>query len=182
MSSSLRTELWQSIEEEFGEPVAEVIQGLREVDGGNSWRTVAGCLGVSLSTLVEWRHALGLEVNASKQKYDPSSWHNGVPVNHLDNKAQAMGYDNAVDAVLDLRMVQGLTIKQAAGKLGVHYDTITNHTPPEMRGEIYNRSPIWWKVRREQVGVMTARSVEARKKFSKRQSSRKTNDFIWEGR
>ena len=51
-----RIALWRALEAEFNEPIADTIQGLREQ--GNTWRTVAGALGINLSTLQEWRKAL----------------------------------------------------------------------------------------------------------------------------
>lgn len=154
-----RLTLWREIEDEFGESVADVIQGLRQQDGGNSWRTVAGVLGVSDHTLQEWRHALGLPVNAHDHKYDPSS---KPELTETDRKARALGYEDATDAVLDLRLLQGLTVREAGEVLGVHYQTICQYTPKETRGT-YNRSARWWESRREQVKRMTSISVASRR-------------------
>lgn len=137
---------WREIEQEFGEPVHDTIQGLRAQ--GNTWRTVAGALGVSLSTLQDWRRALGLPLDSHVQIYDPSSLPKYTPT---DRKARALGYEDATDAVLDMRLCQGLTLWQAARRLGVHPQTVSDYTPRRLRdGSIYNRSARWWKVRREQ--------------------------------
>lgn len=159
-----RMKIWAQIEDEFDEPISDVIMGLREQDGGNSWRTVAGCLDVSPQTLLEWRHALGLDVDATDQKYDPSSYKSGKPHNHLDHRAKALGYENAIDAVTEMRLKRGLTIKETAQVLGCHYQTVSLHTPDGIKG-LYNRSEYWWKVRREQCRKMTAGNVARRKRY-----------------
>lgn len=147
-----RLALWRQIEDEFEEPIADVIIGLREQ--GNSWRTVAGCLNISLGTLVEWRKVLGMPLGKHDNVYDPSSLPETTPT---DRKAQALGYHDATDAVLDMRLKQRLTIREAAEQLGVHYTTITAYTPPELRGTIYNRSSRWWKQRRRWASDMLER-------------------------
>jgi len=173
-----RLALWRAIEAEFGEPLANVIQGLREQDGGNSWRTVAGCLGVSLSTLQEWRKALDLPLNLHDQVYDPSSTPELTPT---DRKAQALGYENATDAVLDMRLREGLTTRQAGKKLGVHWETISRYTPPEMRSEIYNRSEEWWKQRREQCAAMTEQNRVRRSQDKNEHPFNYANNLIFKG-
>lgn len=146
--------LWRAIEADFGEPMAGIIQGLREVDGGNSWRTVAGCLGISRDTLQVWRQMLDLPLDKHVKVYDPSSTPDHTPT---DCKAQALGYENATDAVLDMRLRQGLTIKEAAKVLGVCDVTIINYTPPKVRGTIYNLSERGLQVRRQQAAEMVKR-------------------------
>jgi hypothetical protein len=155
MGREWRLRLWHEIEKEFGESVGDAIQGLREQ--GNSWRTVAGALGVSRSTLVEWRKELGLPVNTCNKVTDPSSYPPGGPPHHLNHRAQELGYEDAQDAVLDLRLNQKLTVRQAAQVLGCHYQTVVAHTPKKVRGLIYNRSERWWKVRRRQAKEMLRR-------------------------
>jgi DNA-binding transcriptional regulator YiaG len=135
-----RLVLWESIESEFGEPIANVIQGLREQDGGNSWRTVAGALRVNTSTLQEWRKALGMAMNQGEKMFDPSSTPETTPT---DQKAIALGYENAQDAVLEMRINKEMTIKQVAQELGIYYQTVVHYTPLTVRGRIYNRSDLW---------------------------------------
>jgi len=156
-----RVERWHAIEAEYGEPIVDVIRGLRHQDGGNSWRTVAGTLGCSRSTLQEWRRALGLPMDQHDNIYDPSSTPELTPT---DAKAQALGYESATDAVIDMRLCQGLTIFEAADALGVHYTTITAYTPLELRGALYNRSDDWWRQRREWAAEMLERFKAARAK------------------
>jgi len=156
-----RLAMWREIEAEFGEPIRDVIIGLREVDGGNSWRTVAGCLDICRTTLLEWRKALDIGVDTSDKRYDPSSYPDGKPIQHLDHRAKKLGYEDAKDAVLDLRLEQGLTIKEAANVLDCHYNTITKHTPPSLRGEIYNHSDGWLEQRRAWAADMLERSRAA---------------------
>lgn len=170
-----RLERWREIEEEFGEPLADVIQGLRKQDGGNSWRTVAGVLECSLSTLLEWRQALNLPTDQHANVYDPSSTPDLTPT---DRKAQALGYDDAVDAVLDLRLRQRLTLREAGDILGVHPVTVGRLTPKEARG-IYNRSARWWESRHEQVKQMTAISIVRRQKCKEPHPFSYGNDLIF---
>jgi DNA invertase Pin-like site-specific DNA recombinase len=164
-----RLALWHAIETEFDEPIRDVIQGLREQ--GNSWRTVAGALGVSLSTLQEWRKALNMQLNHADKVFDPSSLPRYTPT---DCKARALGYEDAQDAVLEMRCKDQLTIKQVARILGIHYTTVTRYTPSELRGAIYNRSTRWWEIRRAQILLLT--------KQNQRNSSyiwRKINNAFW---
>lgn len=150
-----RVQRWREIEAEFMEPVADVIQGLREQ--GNSWRTVAGALGCAQSTLKEWRRALGLPLDQNDKVRDPSSTPERTPT---DLAARELGYEDAEDAVLDMRLREQMTIFQAAERLGVHYCTVVLYTPKKLRGTIYNRSERWWQVRRAQARAMTERNRE----------------------
>lgn len=56
---------WGAIHAEYGEPVKDVIQGLRQQ--GATWRTVAGALDISQPTLLSWRHKLALPVDGKVQ-------------------------------------------------------------------------------------------------------------------
>jgi len=129
-----RQALWRAIEEEFDEPLTDVILGLREQ--GNSWRTVAGALGTSYSVLQEWRHVLGLPINRLDKIYDPSSC---PAVRASDVKAQAFGYPDAPTAIADLRANHGLTLKQIGERLGIHYAYISKLSPASVKG-IHNTS------------------------------------------
>lgn len=143
-----RLKLWHQIEDEFGESIADIITGLREQ--GNSWRTVAGCLNTSSSVLLEWRKALGLELNKSQKIFDESSLPELSP---LDQKAIALGYENKIDAIIDLRIRQKKTIKEAGKILGCHYATVSYYSPPEVRGT-YNQSENGKKVHQDQCRKM----------------------------
>lgn len=148
-----RLERWAAIEAEFDEPLADTIQGLREM--GNSWRTVAGCLGVSRGTLAEWRRALELPLDRRCKMRDPSSTPELKP---CDLKAMAAGYPSMREAVIDLRLRRGKTLKEAAEIIGCHPSTVYEYTPQELRGVLYNRSSHWWEVRRAQCAEMTRRN------------------------
>lgn len=56
------------IEAEFGEPLADVITGLRAL--GYSWATVAGALDITPRTLVTWRRQLGLPTDSRDRRAD----------------------------------------------------------------------------------------------------------------
>lgn len=139
-----RLSLWQAIEDEFDEPLADVIAGLREQ--GNTWRTVAGALGVSLSVLVEWRKALGLPLNQREQTYDPSS---PAQPNKSDINACALGYNDASSAIADMRL-KGMTLKEIGEKLNIHPVHVCKLSPPPIKG-IHNTSARGAAVHREQV-------------------------------
>lgn len=143
---------WQEIEDEFGEPLADVIRGLREQ--GNAWRTVAGALNISRTTLCEWRRALGLSLNKNAKVFDESS----IQDTKANQRARAIGYANITDALLDLRLRQNKTIFEIAELLGLHYCTVSALTPARVRGQIYNRSAYWWRQRRQWARDMSRRS------------------------
>lgn len=54
---------------EFGEPLADVIIGLRDL--GYSWATVAGAMDISCWTLYDWRKQLGLPTDRRDRRSDP---------------------------------------------------------------------------------------------------------------
>jgi len=170
-----RMERWRQIEDEFGEPVADVITGLREQ--GNSWRTVAGCLEVSKSVLQEWRRTLGLEFDKNHKIFDESSLPELSP---LDEKAVALGYKNKVDAIIDLRLRQGKTIKEAGEILGCHYQTVALYSPPEIRG-IYNHSERGRQVHRRQIIAAGKKLLEKRKKDRYWHPFDRDNDILFRG-
>lgn len=125
---SRRLALWRQLEAEFGEPLPDIIIGLREQ--GNSWRTVAGALGVSQDTLIEWRKALGLPIDPSSQVYDPSSFAAPTPT---DARAKALGYSDAACAIADMRL-KGMTLKEIGVRLGVHPVYVGALSPPHVKG------------------------------------------------
>ena len=132
------------VEAEFHGDIRDIIQDFRAINGGNSWRTVAGILGVSQLTLRKWRVSLGLGLDESDRVYDPSSFDGGHRPSHLDHRARALGYEDAEDAILDCRIKRKLTREDAAALLGCHPNTIRNHTPDRWRGKIVNRSERWY--------------------------------------
>lgn len=123
-----RLERMAAIEAEFGEPLAETIMGLREQ--GNSWRTVAGALEVSPSTLKGWRRALGLPLAKEHKVFDESSLPEHTP---SDCKARALGYRGLVDAIRQMRLGEQMTVRQVAERLGVSVGTVVHNTPAEAR-------------------------------------------------
>lgn len=151
-----RATQWAAIEAEFDEPIADVIMGLREL--GNSWRTVAGALGVHYGTLQEWRKALGLPMDKANKVYDPSSYPEDNPTDRL---AKRLGYESIVDAVTDMRIRQGLTLKEAGAVLGCHYQTISLYSPDEVKGTI-NLSDVGYRRRLQNLRKGTQASIEKR--------------------
>lgn len=152
-----RRALWRDIEREFDEPLRDVIAGMREQ--GNSWRTVAGALGVHRSTLLQWRKALRLPLDQHANVKDASSVAERTP---LDQKARALGYEDAIDAVIQMRLVDGMQLVEVARVLDCHINTVCNYTPRQLRGTIYVRSERWWRVRRQQAQRMAKLAVASR--------------------
>lgn len=126
-----RMAMWRAIEEEFGEPIRDVISGMRLL--GYSWRTIAGALGVCRVTIIEWRHALGLPVGDNKVIRDV------LPPRPSDLQAQRLGYPDAPAAIADLRIVHGLGIHEVGRRLGLHPTTVSTLSPPHIRGVRYGR-------------------------------------------
>jgi hypothetical protein len=130
---------------------------------------------VSRCTLLEWRKALELPLDKHDNMFDPSSTPERTPT---DIKAQALGYEDAKDAVLDLRLVQGLTLAEAAKVLDVHPSTILSYTPTTVRGRIYNRSEAWWVQRRQWARDMMERF---RNSHRRRHPFSRDNDILFRG-
>ena len=134
----MRSCKWKAIEEEFGEPIRDVIQGFR--DDGNSWVTIAGALEITEWELLGWRRALGLPVNRSF--CCPRAGRNPT---RCDKKARAHGYDCLEDAIRDMRVNQHMTVRQVGKVLDIHYATIVQRTPPG--AQVTNVTPTGLKTR-----------------------------------
>lgn len=63
------TRRMRQVEAEYGEPLPDVITGLRGL--GYSWPTVAGALDMSTRHLIEWRRKLNLPVDRRDHRSDP---------------------------------------------------------------------------------------------------------------
>jgi hypothetical protein len=169
MSIATRQKLWNRIESEFEEPVKDVIAGMREQ--GCSWGTIAGVLGVSTRALFNWRKLFGLPIDKSAHKHD-----NRSSVTETDRKAMMLGYQNATEAIIDMRLVQRKRCCEVASKLGVSEFTVYRYTPDNLRGVIYNRSPKWWEQRRRWAKEM------AQRPRGKKHPWRAMNDEVFGGR
>lgn len=147
-----KTERMLAIEEEFGGDIRDIIQDLRQMQGGNSWYTVAGILDVCPRTLRDWRRRLEMPIKGDEDRiYDPCSFEDGKRPEHCDHRAQELGYENMLDAVLHLALVEQITRTEAAERLGCHPQSITNHTPEHLRGQIWRQQQYepsednnWW--------------------------------------
>jgi hypothetical protein len=53
------------VEEEFGEPILDTINGLRAA--GCNWETVAGAMDITVLTLFRWRKMFGMEIDQGKR-------------------------------------------------------------------------------------------------------------------
>jgi|OM-RGC.v1.024919157 hypothetical protein len=140
-----KTRRMLEIEEEFSDDIQQIIQDFREMDGGNSWRTVAGILEVGERTLYRWRDQLGMAKDQQDHIKDPSSLlPGGWSHNSFERRARRMGFESAADAILHCRITLGMTKVETQHALGIGYDTVRAHTPPEMR------YPGGWLIRRMQ--------------------------------
>lgn len=54
-------EMRRALEREFDEPLRDIIVTFRQQ--GNSWRTIAGAMGIGFTTLNRWRKKLGLPID-----------------------------------------------------------------------------------------------------------------------
>jgi hypothetical protein len=116
---------WAAIEEEYGEPIRDVILGMRA--DGYLWRTIAGALGITERQLINWRVCLGLPLDQLDHKVDKEMLHRP-----RDKKAQAKGYKDLPDALYDLR-AKRWTRAEIAAHLGLSESTIYVNMPEGLR-------------------------------------------------
>lgn len=116
---------WAGIEEEFGEPIRDVILGMRA--DGWLWRTIAGALGITERQLNNWRRCLGLPLEPRVVKRDMELLHRP-----RDKKAQARGYKDLADALYDL-CAKRWTRAEIAAHLGLSESTIYVNMPEGLR-------------------------------------------------
>lgn len=120
----------EAIEEEFGEPVGDVIRWLR---GRLIWADVADVLGYSPAGLFKLRQAYCPEtLDEPRKRYSPET----TPT---DEKAIRLGYDSMADAIRDLQLCEGMTNWQIAKVVGCSLMTVNRHKPDEIKG-IYHLS------------------------------------------
>lgn len=117
---------WARIEAEYGEPIRDIILGMRA--DGYLWKTIAGALGITERSLNNWRQLLGIPLNPLDHKVDIEMLHRP-----RDKKAQARGYANLADALYDLR-AKHWTYDEIAAHLGLSNSTIDVNMPEELRG------------------------------------------------
>jgi len=144
----------RAVEEEFGEPLADIIAGLRAQ--GNTWRTVAGVLGVNAVTLYEWRKKLTLPVDKHRVI------HYRRICRPVEKAAKRLGYESLGEALRDLRLHRRMTHTQVAARLGVNIATITRNLPPELKG-MRNISPEGRARWRQRASGMRRRALDARR-------------------
>lgn len=118
------------IEAEYGEPVRDVIQGLRAQ--GCSWPTVAGALGMDPKTLTALRRRLGMTVDGTRQQ---DADREPMPL-WADLQAQQHGYENISTAIEAMRLGEHLTVQEIAARLGVSVTTVQVHTPDAAKGVV----------------------------------------------
>ena len=117
---------WAAIEAEYGEPIRDIILGMRA--DGYLWQTIAGALDITERNLIYWRELLGIPLEPHNMKRDKE-----LMVLPRDKKAQAKGYANLEDAIRELRSQQW-TYKMIGAHLGLCKHTICKAMPEELRG------------------------------------------------
>ena len=127
-----REKRWRELEEKYGYPVAEIIEWFRGYP--LRYKDIASIFEIDVKTLLEWRRALGLPITRNERICFPHT------VKPIDKKAQALGYTDARDATIDIRLCQKLTRDEASEILKVHPVTITRNTPDELKGLLHNMS------------------------------------------
>lgn len=116
---------WQALEEEYSEPIRDIIVHFRE--DGNSWATIAGALGCCQRTLQSWRERLGIPLEPHVMMRDLE------PVCPSEQRARDLGYRNLTHAIRTLRS-EGCALPMVAERLGLHPGTISEHMPEEWKG------------------------------------------------
>ncbi len=128
MSDSTIAARMRAIESEFNEPLHDTIIGLRET---LTWKNVAGALEINEKTLRSYRRRLGLPVNVHARNLDETS----LPaLDKTEQRARALGYENALDAITTLRLVEKKTQIETARTLGIGRSSVEKHTPRELFG------------------------------------------------
>jgi lambda repressor-like predicted transcriptional regulator len=117
-----KTRRIRDIEEEYGESLRDILIGFREQRC--SWKTIAGALEVSQSTLLLWRRGIGLTSDGIRHYEDRES--------KVDVLAQKMGYSNLEDLCRNMRGA-GRTLAQISKKTGLAKSTISTYTPDAMK-------------------------------------------------
>jgi len=135
-----RMERREEIEAEFGEPLRDVIVGMREQEC--TWGTIGGALGVSRSQVYLWRKELGIE--DSRRLYNAGSF----GPSKVEMAARRLGYRSAEVAIIDLRF-GGRTLAETAEMLGVDPKTVTRHYPPGFAGLVFVKTERYVESRRE---------------------------------
>ena len=115
----------RAIEEEFDEPLADIVIGMREQ--GCSWRTIAGALDISILTLRKWRKELGFAPSDGRRILEEGSWFS-------DSIVRSLGYRDFTSMYYDLRLSKKMTVKQISDYTGISTRTIEERTPASLKG------------------------------------------------
>ena len=134
-----RNERIRAIENEFDEPLADIVSGFREMR--YSYKDIAGALEVPYPTFIKWQRKLGLTD-------DKINWRNGERPNSLDVKARKLGYHDIGSMISELRY-NGKGRKEIGDMLNCHPKSLYRRTPKDA---LYLNSPT------------TERQKEARRK------------------
>lgn len=134
----------ERIEAEFGEPLVDVISTLREMRC--SWRSVALALEVSVSTVRDYRRQLGLPIDGTRVS-DELSWY----PRKAELAAKRLGYRNAEEAVVDLRL-SGKTVDETAAIMGINEKSVRRHYPPGFAGTVFVKTKRYVRTRRRGCG------------------------------
>ncbi len=128
-----------AIEEEFGEPIAELIYGMHWEDK-TPLRHVAGALGVSEGTLRLWCEQLGIPTRKRGYEKMPTP-------GHVQNRARALGYESVEQAIAVMRQ-DGMRWEDIKRELGCADATMCAYYSEKARG-FYHLTPEGREVKRE---------------------------------
>lgn len=109
-------------EREFGEPIRDIIIGLRRQR--SSWSTVAGVLGIGRATLYRWRKKLDIPADG-RTIWDMNL---RLELTPTDKKARKLGYEDAWSAINSMRFGEGLIIYEVADRLSVCVSTVMRYS------------------------------------------------------
>lgn len=156
----LYTPRMREVEAEFGEPIRDVIVGLRETC--ITWRNVAGAMDIGFQTLREWRIRLGIAIDGARVCDETSS--KDVADRRIGMAARDLGYVGVQDAIADMRMVRRMTLRECAKALGVSPPTVAQYAPSGTMG-FRNYSGRGLAVLQESMRRAQRVSVERRKRW-----------------
>ena len=98
-------------------------------------------LEISRARVYQFRREFGLPIDEPRMLDDLSEYPRKVEI-----AASALGYRNAQEAVVELRL-SGNTVAQTAERLGIHPRTVTRHYPESFAGTVFVKTKKYQRTR-----------------------------------